>query len=62
MPRQTLSLAGSGQVKPYAVLAAKRWFKAPDVPTFDEAGVPSLVFPFWHALWAPKGTPGDVIA
>ena len=59
---QTLSLAGSGQVKPYAVLAAKRWFKAPDVPTFDEAGVPSLVFPFWHALWAPKGTPRDVIA
>ena len=32
------------------------------MPTFDEAGVPGLQFPFWHALWAPKGTPKDVIA
>ena len=59
---QTLSLTSSGMIKPYAVLAAKRWFKVPDVPTFDEAGVPALQFPFWHALWAPKGTPKDVIA
>ena len=59
---QTLALTASGQIKPYAALTAKRWFKAPDVPTFDEAGVPGLVFPFWHALWAPKGTPKDAIA
>jgi tripartite-type tricarboxylate transporter receptor subunit TctC len=54
---QTLSLTNSGMIKPYAALTEKRWFKAPDVPTFDEAGVPGLQFPFWHALWAPKGTP-----
>jgi tripartite-type tricarboxylate transporter receptor subunit TctC len=24
--------------------------------------VPGLHFPFWHAVWAPKGTPKDVIA
>jgi len=59
---QSLSLTSSGQIKPYAVLTAKRWFKAPDVPTFDEAGVPGLTFPFWHALWAPKGTPKEAIA
>lgn len=59
---QTLSLANSGQVKPYAVLTATRWFKAPNVPTFEESGVPGLVFPFWHALWAPKSTPKDAIA
>jgi tripartite-type tricarboxylate transporter receptor subunit TctC len=59
---QSLQLTGSGQIKPYAVLTAKRWFKAPDVPTFDEAGVPGLTFPFWHGLWAPKGTPKDAIA
>jgi tripartite-type tricarboxylate transporter receptor subunit TctC len=58
---QTLSLTSSGMIKPYAVLMPKRWFKAPDVPTFDEAGVPGLQFPFWHAMWAPKGTPKDVI-
>jgi tripartite-type tricarboxylate transporter receptor subunit TctC len=59
---QTLSLTGSGLIKPYAVLADKRWFKAPDVPTFGEAGVPGLEFPFWHAMWAPKGTPKDIVA
>jgi tripartite-type tricarboxylate transporter receptor subunit TctC len=28
----------------------------------DEAGVPGLHFPFWHGLWAPKGTPKDIVA
>ncbi len=58
---QTLALTSSGLIKPYAVLAAQRWFKAPDVPTFDEVGVRGLEFPFWHAMWAPKGTPRSVI-
>ena len=35
---------------------------APDVPTMDEAGVPGLHASFWHGLWAPKGTPKDIIA
>jgi tripartite-type tricarboxylate transporter receptor subunit TctC len=35
---------------------------APDVPTTDEAGLPGFYFSFWHALWAPKGTPKDIIA
>jgi len=44
------------------VLTEKRWFAAPDVPTVDEGGVPGVHFSFWHGLWAPKGTPKDVIA
>jgi tripartite-type tricarboxylate transporter receptor subunit TctC len=28
----------------------------------DEAGVPGLHFSSWQALWAPKGTPKDLIA
>ena len=59
---QTLSHYRGGSIKAYAVLTQKRWFAAPDVPMIDEAGVPGLHFPFWHALWAPKGTPKDVIA
>ena len=43
-------------------MAEKRWLAAPDVPTIDEIGMPGLHFPFWHGLWAPKGTPKDVIA
>jgi tripartite-type tricarboxylate transporter receptor subunit TctC len=40
----------------------KRWFAAPDVPTIEEAGVPGVHFPFWHGLWAPKGTPKEIVA
>jgi tripartite-type tricarboxylate transporter receptor subunit TctC len=59
---QTLSQYRAGTIKAYAVLTPKRWFAAPDVPTLDEVGVPNVHFPFWHALWAPKGTPKDAIA
>ena len=59
---QTLPQYRAGSIKAYAVLTGKRWFAAPEVPTIDEAGVPGLHFPFWHGLWAPKGTPKDVIA
>jgi tripartite-type tricarboxylate transporter receptor subunit TctC len=52
----------SGQLKPLAVLAKKRWWAAPDVPTMDEAGVTGLYSSFWHGLWVPKGTPKDIIA
>src|SRR5260370_17085290 len=52
----------SGKIKAYAVLAKTRWVAAPDVPTIDEAGVPSLHIALWHGLWAPKNTPQDVIA
>jgi tripartite-type tricarboxylate transporter receptor subunit TctC len=59
---QTLPQYRAGTIKAFAVLTDKRWFAAPDVPTIDEAGVPGLHFPFWHGMWAPKGTPKDVIA
>ena len=59
---QTLSQYRAGGIKAFAVLTQNRWFAAPDVPTMEEAGVPGLQFPFWHALWAPKGTPKAIIA
>ena len=52
----------AGQLKAYVVMAATRWPAAPDVPTIDEAGLPDLYASFWHGLWAPKGTPKEVIA
>jgi tripartite-type tricarboxylate transporter receptor subunit TctC len=52
----------AGQIKVYAVTAPKRIDTAPDVPTTDEAGLPGYHFSFWHALWAPKGTPKPIIA
>ena len=52
----------AGKIKPYAVIAKARWFAAPEVPTAEEAGMPGSTSSFWHGLWAPKGTPRDVIA
>jgi len=54
--------AKAGQIKVYAVTAPQRIKTAPDVPTTDEAGLPGYYFSFWHALWAPKGTPKPIIA
>jgi tripartite-type tricarboxylate transporter receptor subunit TctC len=51
----------SGQLKAYAVLAAKRWWASPETPTIVEAGGPDLNSSFWHGLWVPKGTPKDII-
>lgn len=59
---QTLGSYRGKKLKFFGVLADKRWFMAPDVPTLKEAGVPDLQFPFWHAMWAPKGTPKPIIA
>ena len=52
----------AGQIKVYAVTAPQRINTSPDVPTTDEAGLPGYYFSFWHALWAPKGTPKPIIA
>src|SRR5262249_37080327 len=52
----------AGKFRVFAVMAKQRFFPAPDVPTVDEAGTPGLHFPFWHGMWAPKGTPKPVIA
>jgi tripartite-type tricarboxylate transporter receptor subunit TctC len=51
----------SGQVRAYGVAATHRWAAAPDIPTLAEGGVP-LYFSLWRGLWAPKGTPQDVVA
>jgi tripartite-type tricarboxylate transporter receptor subunit TctC len=52
----------AGTTKAYAVTANRRLEIAPEIPTTDEAGLPGFYFSFWHALWAPKGTPANVLA
>ena len=52
----------NGTIKSYAVLTKDRWSALPDIPSIDEAGVPSLYVSYWHGLWAPKGTPKDIVA
>lgn len=57
-----LPFVRSGAVKAYAVMKASRWFAAPEIPTSAEAGVPGAEIAFWHGLWAPKGTPKEIVA
>jgi tripartite-type tricarboxylate transporter receptor subunit TctC len=58
---QSLPYLRDGQIKALAVLAPARWAPTPDVPTIDEAGVPGLHLSLWNGIWAPRGTPHDVI-
>jgi tripartite-type tricarboxylate transporter receptor subunit TctC len=61
-PALSLPQVRGGTIKAYAVAARTRLATAPEIPTTDEAGLPGFYFSFWHALWAPKGTPKNVIA
>ena len=51
-----------GKIRAYAVTAGARLPSAPDIPTVAEAGLPSLDISVWYGLWAPKGTPKEIIA
>jgi tripartite-type tricarboxylate transporter receptor subunit TctC len=51
----------SGNVKAFAVTSKTRPPAAPDIPTVDEAGLPGFHISNWRGLWAPKGTPREVI-
>ena len=51
----------AGAIKAYAVTAKARMPNAPEIPTVDEAGLPGFYAALWQGIWAPKGTPADVI-
>jgi tripartite-type tricarboxylate transporter receptor subunit TctC len=51
----------SGAVKALGVTAHKRVAAAPEIPTMDEAGLRRFFFSLWAALFAPRGTPRDII-
>jgi tripartite-type tricarboxylate transporter receptor subunit TctC len=51
----------SGRIKALAVAASKRAPGFPDLPTSAEAGVPTYQVATWYGLWAPKGTPKDIV-
>jgi tripartite-type tricarboxylate transporter receptor subunit TctC len=51
----------AGEIKAYAVTTKERLQTLPDIPTGAEGGLPGLEVTVWHGLYAPKGTPADVI-
>lgn len=51
-----------GRIRGIAVAADKRAPGFADLPTAPEGGVPTYKVSTWYGIWAPKGTPREVIA
>jgi tripartite-type tricarboxylate transporter receptor subunit TctC len=56
-----IPLAKSGKVTALAVTGRNRMTAAPDIPTFAEAGYPSVDVSLWQGVFAPAGTPSGII-
>jgi tripartite-type tricarboxylate transporter receptor subunit TctC len=56
-----LALMQGGTVKALAVTSDTRLALAPEVPTFAEMGLPGLSVSLWYGVFAPKGTPADIL-
>ncbi|HEX5692965.1 MAG TPA: tripartite tricarboxylate transporter substrate binding protein, partial [Roseiflexaceae bacterium] len=55
-------LIKSGTVKALAVTGASRWWSLPDVPNMIESGYPGFVSDTFNAMFAPAGTPPEIVA
>jgi tripartite-type tricarboxylate transporter receptor subunit TctC len=51
----------AGTLRPLAVTSARRTELAPRIPTMAEAGLPGYEVAMWNGIFAPVGTPDDVV-
>jgi tripartite-type tricarboxylate transporter receptor subunit TctC len=51
----------AGKLRALALTSSKRSAALPDVPTLGEVGIKGYDARTWYALWAPPGTPADLI-
>ncbi|MEP7303147.1 MAG: tripartite tricarboxylate transporter substrate-binding protein [Caldimonas sp.] len=51
----------SGRIRALAAASAKRAPGFADLPTAGEQGLPSYQVATWYGLWAPKGTPREIV-
>ena len=51
----------AGKLRAIAVTSAKRFSLLPDVPTFDESGMPGFEAVLHYGLLAPAGTPKEIV-
>src|SRR5580704_3639436 len=61
-PAVALPQVSSGAIKAFAATGKTRLAVAPEIPTVAEGGLPSLEIMGWYGLFAPKGTPKEIIA
>jgi tripartite-type tricarboxylate transporter receptor subunit TctC len=57
-----LPLIKAGRVRALAVLSEKRVATLPNVPTSTEAGFPGFRMSIWYGMFAPAGTPREIVA
>ena len=60
-PGPALPALQTGKVRAMAVTAPSRMPSLPNVPTMAEVGLSSVEFKVWTALFAPAGTPANVV-
>jgi tripartite-type tricarboxylate transporter receptor subunit TctC len=59
---QTIPHIKANSVKFYGVTTKQRIKALPDAPTLAEQGMADFEMVVWHGIYAPKGTPADVLA
>jgi tripartite-type tricarboxylate transporter receptor subunit TctC len=52
----------TGKLRGLAVTSPKRFPSTPDVPTAAESGLPGYEAVAWYGVFAPDGTPRDIVA
>jgi tripartite-type tricarboxylate transporter receptor subunit TctC len=57
----SLAQVQAGALRALAVASHQRLPALPNVPTFEEAGVPKMYASAWYGIVAPAGTPPDVV-
>lgn len=56
-----MPMIAAGRLKALAVTSSRRLPELPDVPTLQESGLAGFDAYTWFALFAPRGTPADVV-
>jgi tripartite-type tricarboxylate transporter receptor subunit TctC len=57
----TAAMVRAGKLKPLAIVNHERLPEFPDVPTMREVGFPDVGTIAWQAMFAPAGTPKDIL-
>jgi tripartite-type tricarboxylate transporter receptor subunit TctC len=60
-PPPSIPLAREGRLRAIAVTGERRMPAIPDVPTLEQAGLPGVTITGWHGIFAPSGTPREMM-
>jgi tripartite-type tricarboxylate transporter receptor subunit TctC len=60
-PLPAAPMIKAGKLKALAISGDSRWQGPPQVPTFNESGLPGIDVKTWYGILAPAGTPDPVV-